>query len=317
MIPFPDIDTLEPTTDSWPATTSGFALDDRAAFAARMPVAAMPHAAVPGASIPAVGPGRSLFDDDFDLPPAPESPEEPEVIEPTFSLAEYEAAREDAYRAGQASERAVAETERHAADRATLVAITASLDATRTDAARITEDAAAAIGGLLLDTLATLFPALCARFGDAEAQAVIRAILPVLRQEPRATVRIAPKLVPSVIDTITRVDADLMVRIDIEPDPTLPAGDVRVTWRNGEARRDARAVWREIGDILGQAGWPVPSSPAADGAVETRTETRGDTGSDVRAAPTSSPTPARTRVPDAPVAKSASPITVKETADVE
>jgi len=109
-----------------------------------------------------------------------------------------------------------------------------------------------------MDTLAAVFPALCARFGAAETQAVIRTILPVLRQEPRATVRIAPDLVAPVVETITRIDADLVARIDIEPDPTMPDGDVRVTWRHGEARRDARALWRDIGDILGQTGWPVP-----------------------------------------------------------
>ena len=37
-------------------------------------------------------------------------------------------------------------------------------------------------------------------------------------------------------------------------------GDIRIAWRNGEARRDVAELWTEIGDILGQAGWPpVPA----------------------------------------------------------
>ncbi len=254
MIPFPDIDTLESGAASWPATMDSFALDDHAPPSVRTPPAAL---------------GRSLFDNDFDLPPAPESREEPEIIEPTFSLAEYEAARGEAFSAGQAQEREVAEAAMRAADRRVLEAIAEGLDAASAAAERVAEEAACGIGGLLLDTLAALFPALCSRFGEAETQAVIRIVLPVLRQEPRATVRVPPSLVASIVETITSIDADLIARIDIEPDPALPLGDVRVTWRNGEARRDARALWRDIGDILGQTGWPAPSPAVAPGSAPT------------------------------------------------
>lgn len=262
MIPFPDIDTLDAGTDPWPGAVARFALDDRPL--PLVPLAA-PLAAPVAAPEPAsaVAPGRSLFDDDFDLPAPPEPREEPEIIEPSFSLAEYEAARDEGFRAGEEAAREAADAARNAAEHATLAAIAASLDAVRDDAAQVVEDAATAIGGLLMDMLAAVFPALCARFGAAETQAVIRTILPVLRQEPRATVRIAPDLVAPVVETITRVDADLVARIDIEPDPTVPDGDVRVTWRHGEARRDVRALWRDIGDILGQTGWPVPPPPVA------------------------------------------------------
>lgn len=256
MISFPDLDTLDKTADPWPANVSGFALDDRPPPPARQKLAET---------------RRSLFDDDFDRPPAPDPREEPEIIEPTFSLAEYEAAREEAFRAGQAAEREAAEAALHAADRQVLSAIAAGLDAAYAEAERVAEDTASAIGGLLLDTLAALFPALCSRFGPAETQAVIRTVLPVLRHEPRATVRVPPALVGSVVETITRVDPDLIARIDIEPDPAVPEGDVRVTWRNGEVRRDARALWRDIGDILGQTGWPVPPPAAAFQPANPRT----------------------------------------------
>lgn len=246
MITFPDFDTIEPGDSPWPAESLGFTLDDRPPPAAR--VQAEPA-------------GRSLFDDDFDLPPAPDIRAEPEVIEPTFTLDEYEAARTDAYRAGHAAARAEAEASIQAADRAMMAKIAASLDTTREDAARAAEDAAEAIGQLLLDTLAALFPALCARFGETEAQALTRAIVPVLRQEQRATIRVSPVLIQPIADMISRIDPDLIPRIDFQPDPDLLAGDIRIIWRNGEARRDCRALWSEIGDILGQAGWPVAPIP--------------------------------------------------------
>ena len=113
---------------------------------------------------------------------------------------------------------------------------------------------------MLLDTLAALFPALCARFGSAEAAAVARAILPALRLEPHATIRLAPALVPAITDTIQQADPSLLERLDILPDIGMAAGDIRIAWRNGAARRDVAELWTEIGDILGQAGWPpVPA----------------------------------------------------------
>ncbi len=246
MITFPDIDTIEPGVDPWRAERPSFALDDRAPPMARMRP---------------VPPGRSLFDDDFDLPPAAETPEEPEVIEPTFTLAELAAEREAAYRAGEAAARAVADASQSAADRTALAAIAASLDAASGEASEMAGDSADAIARLLLDTLAALFPALCARFGSAEAQALTGAILPALRQEPRATIRLPPALIQPVTETITRADPDLLPRVDFQPDPNLSAGDIRILWRNGEAGRDAGALWAEIGDILGMTGWPCPPIP--------------------------------------------------------
>ena len=45
-------------------------------------------------------------------------------------------------------------------------------------AASIAEQSAEAIARLLLDSLAAAFPALCARYGEAEVRAIVRAVLP-------------------------------------------------------------------------------------------------------------------------------------------
>ena len=47
------------------------------------------------------GSGVLLFDEDFDVPAPTESEQEPEVIEPLYTLAELKAAREDAAREGR------------------------------------------------------------------------------------------------------------------------------------------------------------------------------------------------------------------------
>jgi hypothetical protein len=241
LIPLPDIDAPESRGAGRAREAAGFELDDRSTLG----------------RIAAPARRRSLFEEDFDQPPRPATPAEPEIITPTFSLEEYEAARAEAWRAGQAAEREAALSADSAATRNALAAIATQIEMTRVDATRVAEDAAEAVASLLLDTLGALFPVLCARFGTAEAEGVLRAILPALRVEPRATIRLAPKLARRIADTLAQADPDLPDRVDIIADEAVPDGDIRVTWRNGEARRDAAALWAEIGDILGQAGWPT------------------------------------------------------------
>ena len=242
MIPLPDIDAAEGTTRPWDPRIAAFELDEG-----------------PPPGRPPIR-RRSLFEEDFDLPPRAEAPPEPEIITPTFSLAEYEACREEAWQAGQAAERDAIRAADSIATRDALAAIATHLGAARADSADIAGEAAEALAQLLLDTLAALFPALCARFGSAEAAAVARAILPALRLEPHATIRLAPALVPAITDTIQQADPSLLERLDILPDIGMAAGDIRIAWRTGAARRDVAELWTEIGDILGQAGWPpVPA----------------------------------------------------------
>ncbi len=241
MIPLPDIDAAGTRASSWSADGAGFELEDH-----------------PGIRrVRTAHGGRSLFDEDFDRPPQPAGPAEPEIIEPTFTLAEYEACREEAWRAGQAAERDAIRCAEETATRDALASIAAQLDNARAEADHATEDSADALARLLLDTLGVLFPSLCARFGAAEAEGLVRAILPALRQEPRATIRLPPALVRQVSAVIEQADPDLLPRIDFVADEAMPPGDIRITWRNGEARRDAALLWTEIGDILGQAGWPT------------------------------------------------------------
>jgi hypothetical protein len=40
------------------------------------------------------------------------------------------------------------------------------------------------------------------------------------------------------------------------PDETLAASDVRVTWEDGEARRDTRALWDGLRGALAPYGLP-------------------------------------------------------------
>lgn len=253
MIALPDIDEIEAGVTAWPSPRLGFG----AAEPAAAPKPGIAARAPPGGRAGR----RALFYDDFDLPPDLPPAEEPEIIEPSFTLAEYEAARAEAHEAGRAEERALREAAATAADRVALAAIAGALDRERDGAAEVAEAAAEAIAGLMLGMLAAAFPTLCARHGADEARALAAVVLPALRDEPRPMIRVAPDAAEPVRGLVAAADPELLARMDLRPDPALSAGDVRITWRGGEARRDARALWQAMGDILGQSGWPMPPLP--------------------------------------------------------
>jgi len=199
-----------------------------------------------------------FFAEDFDSPGSPVP--DPEVIEPTFSAAELEAMRAEAFQAGSSAAAAEAADADHTAIRETVKAIGAQFAAAHDDLLRHAEQTAATIARLLLGALGTMLPELAAQYGEAELQAVIRAVLPGLFKEPAATVRINPRHAGVTAREVERLDPDLAARLHIVPSEALPPGDVRIAWRNGAASRDAAALWTQITEALGLAGLsPLPA----------------------------------------------------------
>jgi hypothetical protein len=193
----------------------------------------------------------TLFGEDFDLPDA--APE-PEVIEPVFSASEVADARETAWREGNAAGLSEATHHDIAATRRAVEAIAASVAAECQAAAVRAEQTAEAIAGLLLDSLAATFPALCARYGDAEVRAVLRAVLPALTREEAITVRAHPVTAAAVAGEFARLDPDLAAHVRTIECDAMPRGDVRVAWRNGGATRDAVGLWQQVAQVLVPAG---------------------------------------------------------------
>jgi len=204
-----------------------------------------------------------LFAEDLDhaeqsLPdPAPE----PEVIEPVFSATDLAAAREQGFLDGHAEATLAAAAGDQRATAEALAMITQQIEAAREEAAAIAEASADAVARLLLQTLATLFPALCARHGEAELTAVLRVVLPALTEEPAITVRANPHNAPGLTRELARLDPDLAARIQLVPTDAMIRGDVRVAWRHGTAVRDSAALWAQVADALGQTGLlPEPAN---------------------------------------------------------
>jgi len=201
---------------------------------------------------------RGLFSEDFDLAPGMSNAPDPEIIAPTFSTAELETARAEAFQAGSDAAAAQAASTDHALIRQAVTAIATHLAAARDELLHHAEETAASLARLLLGSLSAVLPELSARYGEAELQAVIRAVLPGLFKEPAVTVRINPCHAAAAAREIETAEPELAARLHIVPTDSVPPGDVRIAWRNGAASRDAAALWAQVTEALGLAGLAPP-----------------------------------------------------------
>jgi hypothetical protein len=56
--------------------------------------------------------------------------------------------------------------------------------------------------------------------------------------------------------------------VALVPTDSVPPGDVRITWQDGAAMRDATALWREVAAALAPLDLlPAPASTAAQPAT--------------------------------------------------
>ena len=205
-----------------------------------------------------------LFAEDFDLPRGGRDIPDPEVIQPGFSAADVAAARAEAWAEG--FESGAAEAQRRAASDvgALLERIAASLRDTHADATAIAEQAAEAIARTLLDSLGAVLPALCAQHGEDELRALVRTILPALAREPSVTLRLHPAHIPALMRELDQLDPELIERVHLLPVEAIPPGDVRVSWQDGVAVRDAAALWRQVQAVLAPAGLLAPVAAARE-----------------------------------------------------
>jgi flagellar biosynthesis/type III secretory pathway protein FliH len=203
-----------------------------------------------------------LYAEDFDTdglfatPPKPAAeapppePPEPEIVEPVYTAAELESARDEGRAAGRAeTEHGLAATRTHM-----MGLIATGMDDARSAAAQVAEAVAAEVARTLLTALAACLPALCAQHGATELRALARAVLPVLVDEPRITVRVNPSMAAAMMTEIAALDSEIAERIVLLPTEQLEPGDGRVSWQEGSAVRDAGRARAAVEDALAALG---------------------------------------------------------------
>ena len=182
-----------------------------------------------------------LYAEDFDddglalATPEPQPGPEPEIIEPSFSALELDAARAEARQAGRAEAEHGLATSRNRL----LAKLAEGVADARAGAFAAAEQAAEGVARCMLSALAACLPALCEQHGAEELRVLVRTLLPALSEEPRITMRVNPDMAPAMQAEIDALDAEIAERIHLLPTDSVAPGDARISWTEGTATRDA------------------------------------------------------------------------------
>ncbi|WP_141415240.1 FliH/SctL family protein [Caenispirillum bisanense] len=180
-------------------------------------------------------------------PPEPETPPEP-----TFSLQDVEAARDEAYVAGHtaALQEAEAATERLASESLHFIAQgLRQLGATMNEPYKRLEPMAVEVAVAICRRV---LPMVTLQYGTAEIEGLIRSILPTIIEQPRIVVRVHPALSGMVRDGVQPVIADTGFegRLLVVDDAAIQPGDARLEWADGGIERDTPRTWGEILQVI-------------------------------------------------------------------
>lgn len=214
---------------------------------------------------PAAGSRRPepIFMEDFDERPT-ESSETPEVISPVFTIEELQAARTAGWTEGH--DAALAEASLRTREQmATLAAsIAQQIGELQETALSLADTQARTLAQLLLDVLASLFPGLCAQYGEHEACRLARPLLEGLNSECEVTLRADPSLAKFLQEELPIIAPDKISRIKIISNNAFVRGSIRISWSNGAAERDPVSLWNGISSVLASFGLRCPEIRTED-----------------------------------------------------
>ncbi|GAC1342795.1 MAG: hypothetical protein NVSMB18_17460 [Acetobacteraceae bacterium] len=191
-----------------------------------------------------------LYAEDFD-DPKPQDTVEPveEALPPPLTQADIDRACVAAVEEARTGWEAIRTGHRSQA----LAAISGAIEAVRDETGRETAALAEGIASTMLSMLSGALPVLCRDHGPAEARALVQRLIPLLRREPRITIRVHPSLVPVLRDDLAPLEDDIVGTITVAPAALAP-GDVRVTWGEGSFVRDTQTILAAMQGALAELG---------------------------------------------------------------
>jgi flagellar biosynthesis/type III secretory pathway protein FliH len=197
-----------------------------------------------------------LYVEDFDAPAVADTPVAPDIVTPRITAEDVDAARAQGRQAGLTEARAELAAVQAELRTAALTTIGDALGSARADAARIAHGMADELAALVLALVQAALPAAAAALGGQEIVGLVAALLPGLKREPNAAIHVHPALLGEIGLALQALWPDHGGKLAVMPDATLAEGDVRVTWEEGEARRDTPALWQGLRAALAPYGLP-------------------------------------------------------------
>ncbi len=178
-------------------------------------------------------------------PAAPTS----EPVEPQFSAADLAEAQRAGHAAGYAEGFTAASEAASAARTSVLATMTERLSAARAIFdAMVTQQLDAATGATLAMVSACL-PVLCEHAGTRDLIAVLHELMPSLVGEPELIVTVHPDYAATVEQELLPI-LGKNTPLQVETSSSMGRSDVDVAWRSGSAKRNTRALRREVIQML-------------------------------------------------------------------
>jgi flagellar assembly protein FliH len=180
------------------------------------------------------------------------TPEPVEPTAPTFSEAELAAACERARTMGDQDghKRGIVEGQQRL--EAQIAAALSTISAQLTLAVRAATEApievTQAATDLALAILRKMHPALSAKRGLDEVEAVLASCLEQLKNEPRLVAYVPNQLLDPLNERVSTISAarGFEGRVVLIGDPELADSDCRIEWADGGLERDTRRLWGDI-----------------------------------------------------------------------
>lgn len=167
----------------------------------------------------------------------------------SYSQAELDAARQEGFESGRQAGLTDASMSHEAAIAEALAVVAArSVDA-RLEAARVVDEAAAALAAALLAAMRAVVPELIRQSGLTEAGAMLAQVLPGLSREPELLVEVRPELRAGIAALVGRLERE-GGQIAVQGREDLADAEVRVRWSAGQARRDPLSIWQAVVQML-------------------------------------------------------------------
>ncbi len=176
--------------------------------------------------------------------------ENPSVsVEPLYSAADLAEARRAGHEAGY-TEGFAAASESASITRTSLLAVlTERLSATRADLDAMVAQQLDEVTHATLAVVSACLPVLCEHAGTQDLIVVLQDLLPSLVGEPELVVTVHPDQAASVEQEL-RAILGKNTPLQVQTSPSMGRSDVDIAWRSGTAKRNTRALRREVTEML-------------------------------------------------------------------
>ncbi len=208
-------------------------------------------------------------DSDF---PAPEAPEEIIPPEPTFSLAETEALKQESFNLGLAKGLEQANHAREEIIKEAINNIASALGEILSRQAEYEQKQELESIKLSVAVCKKLLPEFVKSHGEEEVEALLKQSLQKVADEPRITINVSPENEKNVSKYLEQ-NALLKTseaKISLIPDETLQNADCIISWKNGSIERKTAETLHTIEDVVND--YTKDNYPESESAPEPEPE---------------------------------------------